>query len=178
MFRNFQDDDMFNTRKLRNVNNTHYSDYNCAGFALNTFSWYCPHDDDYGSLYEPSWYEMINGTLDDYEITEICVNHMLKDFSDLRRIENLCQLQKGEYAIAFRIGRESADFHYMKQINGKWYEKMGGSSILKCVSEEEVFSISWDRGWNFYDGPLVLLAKMEAQWLPYVIRLVQSNIFI
>ena len=42
MFRTKQDDD-FNINRKRNTRNTSKRLYNCAGYALGTFSWYCPH---------------------------------------------------------------------------------------------------------------------------------------
>ena len=35
--------DPFNFLRNRNVRNTEKRTYNCGGYALGTFSWYCPH---------------------------------------------------------------------------------------------------------------------------------------
>ena len=46
MFRSFYlQDDPFNKNNKRNVRNTERNTYNCGGYALGTFSWYCPHDE-------------------------------------------------------------------------------------------------------------------------------------
>lgn len=36
--------DSFNKQRVRAQNNTYFRNYNCGGFALGTFSWYCPYD--------------------------------------------------------------------------------------------------------------------------------------
>ena len=37
--------DLFNNERARNIHNTDTYFYNCAGYALGTFSWYQPYDD-------------------------------------------------------------------------------------------------------------------------------------
>ena len=34
--------DYLNSNNYRNINNTSITLYNCGGYALNTFNWYCP----------------------------------------------------------------------------------------------------------------------------------------
>ena len=44
MFRNYYlNDDPFNKNNNRNLRNTPRRHFNCGGYALGTFSWYCPH---------------------------------------------------------------------------------------------------------------------------------------
>lgn len=42
---NSQYEDEFNLSNKRNVRNTPRRTYNCGGFALGCFSWYCPRED-------------------------------------------------------------------------------------------------------------------------------------
>lgn len=35
-------DDPLNKTNYRNTNNTYNEDFNCGGWALNTFNWLCP----------------------------------------------------------------------------------------------------------------------------------------
>ena len=35
--------DPLNNQKTRNIKNSNRYNYNCGGYALETFSWYCPH---------------------------------------------------------------------------------------------------------------------------------------
>lgn len=156
MFRTYNCDDAFNLKNLRNMQNTEKRKYNCAGFALETYSWYCPHRNDWASL--------MYSSLSDAEVTEQCVQIMLEDFKDLRIITDLSELKDGEYAIAFRISRDYEDFHFARRMpDGKWYNKMGGSFLIEEMDEHEVFHEEWDRGYYLYDGPVVLMAKIEKE---------------
>lgn len=149
--------EFFNENRIRNIQNTYIRIYNCGGYALNTFSWYCPHHSGrkYGSTTEQG---MLN-------TTDNAVKFMLNDFKDLRVITDLKELQSNEYAIAFRIGGIGGeeDFHFMKRgKNGKWYHKPGGLGI-QFIKKEEVFADKWvSKTWAgtcTYCGKLVLFAK-------------------
>lgn len=151
--------DFFNTQKLRTVYNTPHFEYNCGGYALNTYSWYCPHKQDASRNYNPST------KLATKTVTRHAVKFMLKEFNDLRVIKDIKDLQPNEYAIAFRIGGVNGDhdFHFMKRSkNGRWYSKSGGMAI-KNIKTKEVFADSWILGSYGvkikYYGELVLFAK-------------------
>ena len=141
--------DLFNNERARNIHNTNTRFYNCAGYALGTFSWYCPYDDDYTlfSLFCDS------DALE--EITKLTVSYMLKDFGGkLRVIPSLEELRKDEYAIAYRISSDG-DFHFMKKARTRWHHKRGSTPTILTESEDNVFNSIWcDR----YDGPIVLMA--------------------
>lgn len=141
--------DLFNKRRERNADNTDLHDYNCAGFALSTFSWYCPsYDEDaWGFLEDWSWATM-------KQVTQMAVNKMLNDFENLRLIHQMHELLENEYAVAFRVSSDG-DFHYIRQINGEHWEHKCGGSFIRAISEAEVFTTNWcDR----YDGPIILFA--------------------
>lgn len=145
-------DDPFNYSNSRNIRNTVKCSYNCAGYALGTFSWYQPNPEDcnpWGRRFTRKEME---------EVTEECTAQMLKDFSDLRVVSNLSDLAPTEQAIAFRVS-SNGDFHYMKLArNGQWYHKMGNSSVIDRCSTEE--ALNPDKSWVCrYDGPIVLFAK-------------------
>ena len=151
--------EFFNENHKRNVKNTYYRIYNCGGYALNTFSWYCPHEKDSDRRYNSSTEKGMHTTTDN------AVNFMLKEFNDLRVITDLKELQPNEYAIAFRIGGLDGedDFHFMKRgKNGKWYHKPGGLDI-QPIAKEKVFADKWVSttwaGTCTYCGKLVLFAK-------------------
>lgn len=134
--------DELNRKKIRNMRNTEKEVYNCAGYALGTFSWYCPQHDGYPVGYL-------------FRTLEQCINIMLHDFPDMRVIDNVSELQEGEYAIAFRMS--TSDFHYVRRTcSGQWRHKMGGHFKIEYMKEETVFSKSWGHG---YDGEMVLFAK-------------------
>lgn len=151
--------EFLNENHKRNVKNTFYRIYNCGGYALNTFTWYCPLIGRGVRKYNPTTEKAM------HTITDNIVNFMLKEFNDLRVITDLKELQPNEYAIAFRIGGVGGedDFHFMKRgKNGKWYHKPGGLDI-QFIEKEKVFADKWvSQTWAetiVYCGKLVLFAK-------------------
>lgn len=156
-FYTFVKRDARNEQGLRNEENTWIGHYNCGGYALRTFSWYCPCEDKEND----GNYFIANNEEELELITQKCIKKMLKDFSGLRVIGNLKELEKNEYAIAFRIGGEYDDFHYcVRKTNGHWYQKCGACPIEK-VSKNYVFNEIWQDPFriNRYIGRVVLLAK-------------------
>ena len=144
--------DLFNHCRHRNSRNTSQFDYNCAGFALETFSWYCPSHNEYAwgcFLHRRTKEEM-------EELTVKCVEIMLNDFTDLRVVFDMTEIHSDEYAIAFRVSSDG-DFHYMKQIDGEHWEHKCGISDIYNISQEAVLHTKWCGG--RYDGPIVLFAK-------------------
>ena len=152
MFYNYHEllnnSDLFNFQHKRNFSNTERHLYNCAGYALGTFSWYCPYNN----------YDLFS-LLCDFdeleEITKLTVSHMLKDFEGkLRVISSLEELREDEYAIAYRVSSDG-DFHFMKKARTRWHHKRGNTPTILTESEDNVFNSIWcDR----YDGPIVLMA--------------------
>lgn len=155
MFRSYYlKDDPFNKNNNRNVRNTPKSNYNCGGYALETFSWYCPHNEeddtffgyDYGfDTREEAWIK-----------TMYAVSKMILDFEgNLRMIKSLKELHKNtERVVAFRLSSDG-DFHYIKKTKNGWRHKCGASFYIRRMSEHDVFNTNWN---NRYDGPIVLLA--------------------
>ena len=144
--------DPLNLTKRRNIRNTPKAAYNCAGYALGTFSWYQPDPEDC----DPWGWRFTRKEME--EVTEECTAQMLRDFSDLRVISNLSDLAPTERAIVFRVSSDG-DFHYMRLArNGQWYHKMGGASFIDRCSTKEV--LDPNKKWVCcYDGPIVLFAK-------------------
>lgn len=148
-------DDPMNTKGLRNIENTPRRTFNCAGYALGTYSWYCPHDEAKDGLY--AWYGEYVAKRKMGELTRKAVEQMLADFDDLRVISYVHHLRKDEYAIAFRIS-SNGDFHYIKRgRNGKWQHKRGGNPVIETMTSFQVFHTNWCYGQ--YDGEIVLFAK-------------------
>ena len=155
MFYNYSEllnnSDLFNVQRKRNIKNTCKALYNCAGYALGTFSWYCPNEkdnDDWGILDDLSDAEMFAKTFE-------TVNFMLKDFKGrLRLIGSVDEVQENEYAIAYRVSSDG-DFHFMKKMANGWHHKRGGSANIYIETEDYVLNGIWcDR----YDGPIALMA--------------------
>lgn len=145
--------DPYNTNKERNLRNTDRNTYNCAGYALETFSWYLPCDED-DNFDCRDW-----GSFEELERNSMSiefVNAILRDFDDVRLIPSMECLREGEYAFAFRVGVD--DFHFVKQArNGSWYEKRGSNPRIHRMTEREVFHTAWEDG--RYNGPIFLFAK-------------------
>ena len=143
--------DPFNNNRERNIKNTDRYEYNCGGYALETFSWYCPEE-------ELELGRTAFDTIEEaYEKTMYAVAVMVLEFEGkvrmIRRVEDLHKTS--ERLVAFRISSDG-DFHYIKKTRSGWKHKMGSSYPIRKMSEWEVFNTEWCGG--RYDGPLVLLA--------------------
>ena len=139
----YKNSDPFNIAKGRNTKNADRNEYNCGGYALGCYSWYCP----FG-----------------YQVTnfEENVNQILKDFPNVRRIENSQDLLPDEYMVAFRLS--PSDFHFMKRAkNGTWREKRGSQSEIRIVPKSVVFGEVWSphRFDNGYRGEIAFFAVKE-----------------
>ena len=139
----YKNSDPFNIAKERNTKNADRNEYNCGGYALGCYSWYCP----FG-----------------YQVTnfEKNVNQILKDFPNVRRIENSQDLLPDEYMVAFRLS--PSDFHFMKRAkNGTWREKRGSQSEIRIVPKSVVFGEVWSphRYDNGYRGEIAFFAVKE-----------------
>lgn len=149
--------DPLNELALRNIRNTKKRSYNCAGYALGTFSWYCPDNrkhrlDDYSAFY--GFHSISEGE----DKTILCVDQLLADFPSMRVINSLDELTPDEYAILFRLSKDG-DFHFLKRgKNGVWYEKRG--SMRQCLPFKGDIWSEWN---NRYDGPIVIFAKKFAK---------------
>lgn len=112
--------DYLNRKNNRNRNNTYQCDYNCGGFALNTFNWYKPYE---GSFewreqllidWSGEYYDMHGHLVDDprnvaaeleNRLLTRDVLYMLRQFKGkLRRVNGLEDLWEGERLIAYRVG--------------------------------------------------------------------------
>lgn len=176
------DEDYLNNERTRNSQNCEIEEYNCGGFALETYSWYRPFPrnhmaEDYieGYLYKLSKRYLQLDMFDNYIkelLTRRATKTMLKDFPNLRELslEEVKGLPKEKKLIAFRIGYKynrtwicfdkfehsyDYDFHYVVRLKGSWFEKMGSSSIRKVKFQFE----SWENGYLTYDSRIVFLTE-------------------
>lgn len=148
MVRGLYQRDGLNCKKERNIKNAIKYEYNCGGYALDTFSWYCPYAENVDLFDE----------LEDYDSAlELFTNQMLQDFPDMRVINNLDEKNKDEYYVAFRVGED--DFHFIKGYSKyMWFSKMGSSARIERMTLSEVFDKPWG-SWGQYDSKIVLFAK-------------------
>ena len=145
--------DPFNKTKRRNRNNTKSYEYNCGGYALGTYSWYCPCVD----RKEISNISYIYRTKQQEEkLLRHCIEVMLSEIEGLRVIKDLSEVQADEYAIAFKLGKTWNDFHYIRRgKNGVWYEKCGSEQKINIVPTRKALAKDWD----MYHGRTVFFAK-------------------
>lgn len=142
--------DELNVRHERNLNNTPRRSFNCAGFALGTYSWYCPREGE--SEREDYMFETDKQA---YKATRLSVECMLKDFPTLRVVKSLEEIRSDEYAILFRHSSDG-DFHYLRRgRNGIWYHKRGRTAQIDIMPKAKIFN-NWC---HRYDGPIVIFAK-------------------
>ena len=148
----FQHDPM--NKEGRNSRNTYLCDYNCGGYALGTFNWFCP----YGSYAEDTLY----GKRSKETTLKNFTKYILLTFEErIRIISKVEEKTNDEYVIAFRIGYE--DFHFMKRgDNGIWYHKPGSNTIRR-IKKTEVFSEVWytPNGYTRYDSEIILFAMKK-----------------
>lgn len=169
----WSENDPYNSRNERNAINTHADDYNCAGFALRTFSWYCPLPQTTYDRLEELFEEGFDFETIENMMTNEMVDTMLSDFpNELRVVEYGQPIKSDEELIAFRFGLNydsdfdfdfmgpwdcDVDFHYQVLRDGRWQEKNGDGEIHDC--DEPDPNIAWSSGWLVYGGPLVFLAR-------------------
>lgn len=138
----------------RNSRNTELSQYNCGGYALNTYNWFCP----YGS-YDG---DTLHGRRSKETTLKNFTRYILLTFEErIRIISKVEEKTKDEYVIAFRIGY--SDFHFMKRgDNGVWYHKPGSNTIRR-IKKTEVFSDAWytPNGGIRYDSEIILFAMKK-----------------
>lgn len=155
--------DPYNSSNSRNIKNTPKAVYNCGGYALNLFSWYCPWGEDVSETETPLarayWADDYFDNDELFAPTMRCVQNMLAEIPTLRLLTGINDpIKDNEYMLAFRISYDG-DFHFAKRAcNGVWYHKQGGSQKIGVMTALEIIDDSWcDR----YNGPLVFFANIK-----------------
>ena len=146
----------FNLDHKRNARNTPIYDYNCMGYALDTYSWLIAYLED-GET------DVFNHGVRKQEQEEVlmsCAKYLLNNFSLVpitrEQAYNACERKQ---IIAFRIAKY--DFHFMvRRKNGSWYHKMGSQNIHR-INKEKVFADVWrnDCG-DVYDSEILFFEKV------------------
>lgn len=161
-------------------------DANCGSYALDVIEWYRPYDydEEYGEDIIRSWDNI--GTFDEalFDSTRLHAENILEDFDDIRLVHNINEVGTKERLILYREGIFHGsmtpdmrsiceditddigwdwDFHFIwRDTNGKWHEKLGANRIHDI--EEPSFDEPWSYGDLIYQGPVVMFAKMEADY--------------
>ena len=155
--------DPYNQSNSRNIKNTSKAVYNCGGYALNLFAWYCPWglevQESETPLARAYWQGDWFGTDEMFTPTFKCVQNKLAEIPTLRLLTGINDhIADNEYMLAFRISYDG-DFHFAKRAcNGVWYHKQGGSEHIRKIAVNNLLNTAWcDR----YNGPLVFFANTK-----------------
>ena len=155
--------DPYNHSNSRNIKNTDKAVYNCGGYALNLFAWYCPWGldvpEDDTPLARAYWGGEDFSDDEMFAPTMRCVQNMLAEIPTLRLLTGINDdIRPDEYMLAFRISYDG-DFHFVKRAcNGIWYHKQGGSREIGIMTTSDVIDNYWC---GRYDGPLVFFANTK-----------------
>lgn len=147
--------DDFNLDHERNVRNTPIYDYNCMGYALDTYSWLFAYLKD-GET-DPFDYGVDKSEQE--EVLKSCAVYLLDNFPLIPITREEAYNARGKKEIvAFRIAEY--DFHFMvRRKNGSWYHKMGSTSISR-IDKEVVFADVWKSNLDIYDSEILFFEKV------------------
>ena len=160
--------DVLNLSCRRNIDNTKAVDYNCGGYALNTFNWFRPFLDNQGEARRQEIKDRINNHENYYKvinsIAEKDAEFMIDLFEgQLRRIFKVKDAQPNERIILYRIGysldEEEDDFHFIfKDYNDKyWSHKPGACKPLNNIfSTRKALKRIWDFTSFNYDSKFII----------------------
>ena len=155
--------DPYNHSNSRNIKNTSKAVYNCGGYALNLFAWYCPWGEDVSETETPLarayWADDYFEDDELFAPTFKCVQNMLAEIPTLRLLTGINDdIRPDEYMLAFRISSDG-DFHFVKRADsGIWYHKRGSRKDIEIMTASEVIDDYWC---GRYDGPLVFFANTK-----------------
>ena len=130
--------------------------FNCMGYAFGCYAWMMPLDayfedgSDVAIEYSRNNGGMIDAMIDESIIDavdsayyannylmEVFVDRILKDFSDVRAINDFDELDSDEYGIVFACGDD--DFHFGRYDEGIYSHKQGGYEVEIAGNEDEIF---------------------------------------
>ena len=159
--------------------------FNCMGYAFGCFAWMMPLDaffedgSEVAIEYSRNNGGMTDATIDasiidavdsayyanDY-LMEVFVERILKDFSDVRVIDDFDELNSDEYGIVFACGDD--DFHFGRYDDGIYTHKQGSYEVAIVEDEDEIFGSRYysDRVYfakkkdRMYDSALLFIENM------------------
>ena len=149
--------------------------FNCMGYAFGCYAWMMPLD----AYFEDGSdiaveYSRNNGGMSDAMIDEsiidavdsayyandylmkVFVDRILKDFSDVRVINDFDELDSDEYGVVFACGDD--DFHFGRYDEGIYSHKQGGYTVEIVRSEDEIF------GDRYYSDRIYFAKKKDSTY--------------
>lgn len=149
--------------------------FNCMGYAFGCYAWMMPLDayfedgSDIATEYSRNNGGMTDAMIDesiidavlsayyanDY-LMEVFVERILKDFSDVRVINDFDDLDTDEYGIVFACGDD--DFHFGRYDEGIYSHKQGCYEIEIARNEDEIF------GDRYYSDRIYFAKKKDSTY--------------
>ena len=149
--------------------------FNCMGYAFGCYAWMMPLD----AFFEDGSdiaieYSRNNGGISDAMIDasiidavdsayyandylmEVFVDRILKDFSDVRVINDFDDLDSDEYGVVFACGDD--DFHFGRYDEGIYSHKQGGCEVEIVENEDEIF------GDRYYSDRIYFAKKKDSTY--------------
>lgn len=149
--------------------------FNCMGYAFGCYAWMMPLD----AFFEDGSdiaieYSRNNGGISDAMIDasiidavdsayyandylmEVFVDRILKDFSDVRVINDFDELDSDEYGVVFACGDD--DFHFGRYDEGIYSHKQGGYEVEIAGNEDEIF------GDRYYSDRIYFAKKKDSTY--------------
>ena len=149
--------------------------FNCMGYAFGCYAWMMPLD----AYFEDGSdiaieYSRNNGGISDVMIDEsiidavdsayyandylmeVFVDRILKDFSDVRVINDFDELDSDEYGVVFACGDD--DFHFGRYDEGIYSHKQGCYEVEIAGSEDEIF------GDRYYSDRIYFAKKKDSTY--------------
>lgn len=149
--------------------------FNCMGYAFGCYAWMMPLDvyfedgSDIAIEYSRNNGGMIDAMVDvsiidavdsayyanDY-LMEVVVDRILKDFSDVRVINDFDELDSDEYGVVFACGDD--DFHFGRYDEGIYSHKQGSYDVEIAGNEDEIF------GDRYYSDRIYFAKKKDSTY--------------
>lgn len=149
--------------------------FNCMGYAFGCYAWMLPLDAFFedgsnvaieysrnnGGISDAMIDESIIDAVDsayyanDY-LMEVFVDRILKDFSDVRVINDFDELDSDEYGVVFACGDD--DFHFGRYDEGIYSHKQGSYQVEIAGNEDEIF------GDRYYSDRIYFAKKKDSAY--------------
>lgn len=152
-----------------------HESFNCMGYAFGCFTWMMPLDPCFEDGADVAIeYSRNNGGMTDAIIDasiidavdsahyannylmEVSVERILRDFNDVRVIDDFDELDSDEYGIVFACG--DGDFHFGRYDEGIYTHKMGSYEVVIARNEDEIF------GSRYYSDRVYFAKKKDCMY--------------
>ena len=149
--------------------------FNCMGYAFGCYAWMMPLDayfEDGANVaieYSRNNGGMIDAMTDvsiidavdsayyaNEYLMQVIVDRVLKDFSDVRVINDFDELDSDEYGVVFACGDD--DFHFGRYDEGIYSHKQGGCDVEIVGNEDEIF------GDRYYSDRIYFAKKKDSTY--------------